>query len=149
MAYTYNGDIVSSVLECGQAMYDLFINENGNIHAGLKTYEGNIGTWTNDYLGITKNDYYYYRYYGATRNVPGSIDDYSLLFEAFRTPFNINDDMIRPFFIKPKDNHVIYSLNVGVKKDKGNWNFINNRYGDVNNSIDTSLLDNTNWASAH
>ena len=42
-----------------------------------------------------------------------SIDDFSLLFGAFRTPFNINDDMIRPFFIKPRDNHVIYLLNEG------------------------------------
>ena len=25
MAYTYNGDIVSSVLECGQAMYEKFL----------------------------------------------------------------------------------------------------------------------------
>ena len=32
MAYTYNGDIVSSVLECGKAMYDKFLDENGNFH---------------------------------------------------------------------------------------------------------------------
>ena len=32
MAYTFNGDIVSSVLECGQAMYDKFLDRNDNFH---------------------------------------------------------------------------------------------------------------------
>ena len=148
MAYTFNGNIVSSVLECGQAMYDIFFNENENFITGGIVQEDNVGTWDNSvYIGIGKNDYYYYRYYGATRNVPGAVDDYSLLFGAFRTPFNINDDIIRPFFIKPKDNNVLYLLYVGVKENKGDWNFINNRYGNVNNSIDTSLLDDTSWVS--
>ena len=148
MAYTFNGNIVSSVLECGQAMYNIFLNENGNFITGGVIQEGNVNTWDNSvYIGIGKNDYYYYRYYGATRNNPGSVDNYSLLFGAFRTPFNINDDIIRPFFIKPRDNTVLYLLNVGVKENKGDWNFTNNRYGNVNNSIDTSLLDNTSWVS--
>ena len=147
MAYTYNGNIVSSVLECGQAMYDKFLNENDNFHSGGTIQDGNVYTWNDDYVGIGKPNYYYYRYYGATINGGGAVDDYSLLFGAFRTPFNINDDMIRPFFIKPKDNFVLYLLNVGVKENKGDWNFTNNRYGDVNNSIDTALLDVTSWAS--
>lgn len=147
MAYTYNGDIVSSVLECGQAMYDKFINEQGNFHSGGSTQEGDILTYNDLYIGIGKNNYYYYRYYGALRNVPGSVDDYKLLFEAFRTPFNIDDDIIRPFFIRPSDNFPIYRLYVGVKEDKGDWNFTNNRYGNVNNSIDTSLLNNTVFSS--
>ena len=147
MAYTYNGDIVSSVLECGRAMYDKFLDKNENFHSGGTNQEGEVFTWNDVYIGIGKRNYYYYRYYGATRNVPGSLDDYSLLFDAFRPPFNINDDIIRPFFIKPKDNHAIYSLHVGVKEDKGDWNFNNNRYGNVNNSIDTSLLDNTSYAT--
>ena len=143
MAYTYNGDIVTSVLECGQAMYDKFLDENGNFHSGDTTQDGEADTWSDNYIGIGKNDYYYYRYYGALRNVSGSVDDYSLLFSAFRTPFNINDDMIRPFFMRTKDNFPIYKLYVGVKKDKGNWNFTSNRYGNINNSINTSLLDGT------
>ena len=147
MAYTFNGNIVSSVLECGQAMYDKFLDVNNNFRTGGITVENGIYTWNNDYVGIGKPNYYYYRYYGATINGGGAVDDYSLLFGAFRTPFNINDDMIRPFFIRPKDNHVIYSLYVGVKEDKGDWNFENNRYGDVNNSIDTSLLDITSYCS--
>ena len=147
MAYTYNGDIVSSVLECGKAMYDKFLDENGNFHTGGANQDGEVYTWSDNYIGIGKNNYYYYRYYGALRNVAGSVDDYSLLYSAFRTPFNINDDMIRPFFIRPKDNFPIYSLYVGVKEDKGNWNFNNNRYGDINNSINTSLLDNTAFSS--
>ena len=147
MAYTYNGDIVSSVLECGQAMYDKFLDENGNFHSGGADIDGNTYTWNNVYVGIGKNNYYYYRYYGATKNVGGSVDDFSLLYGAFRTPFNINDDMIRPFFMKPKNNFVIYQLYVGVKENKGNWNFTSNRYGSVNNSINTSLLDNTGYAS--
>ena len=147
MAYTYNGDIVSSVLECGQAMYDKFLDENGNFHSGGANKDGEVYTWNDVYIGIGKNNYYYYRYYGALRNVPGSVDDYSLLYSAFRTPFNINDDMIRPFFIRPKDNFVTYRLYVGVKEDKGNWNFTSNRYGDINNSINTSLLDITSFSS--
>ena len=147
MAYTFNGNIVSSVLECGKAMYDKFLDENNNFHTGGVTVENNIYTWSDNYVGIGKPNYYYYRFYGATINVPGSVDDYTLLFGAFRTPFNINDDIIRPFFIRPKDNHVIYTLYVGVKEDKGNWNFNNNRYGNVNNSIDTSLLDITIYGS--
>ena len=143
MAYTFNGDIVSSVLECGQAMYDKFLDENGNFHSGGADNDGNTYTWNNVYVGIGKNNYYYYRHYGATKNVSGSADDYSLIYGAFRTPFNINDDMIRPFFIKPKNNFVIYLLYVGVKENKGHWNFTNNRYGDVNNSLDTSLLNNS------
>ena len=147
MAYTYNGDIVSSVLECGQAMYDKFLDDNGNFHSGGADDDGNTYTWNNVYVGIGKNNYYYYRFYGATKNVSGAVDDYSLLYGAFRTPFNINDDMIRPFFIRPKNNFVIYSLYVGVKENKGNWNFNTNRYGDINNSLDTSLLDETGYGT--
>ena len=114
MAYTYNGDIVSTVLESGQAMYDKFLDENGNFHSGGANQDGEVYTWNNLYIGIGKNNYYYYRYYGALKNVPGSVDDYTLLYSAFRTPFNINDDMIRPFFIRPKDNYPLYSLYVGA-----------------------------------
>ena len=147
MAYTFNGNIVSSVLECGQAMYDKFLDENNNFHSGATNQDGNVYTWNDVYVGIGKNNYYYYRYYGATINPASYTDDYTLLFQAFRSPFNINDDMIRPFFIKPSDNHVSYLLNVGVKEDKGDWNFNNNRYGNVNNSIDTSLLEDTGYCS--
>ena len=148
MAYTFNGDIVSSVLECGQAMYDIFLNENGNFITGGTVQDGSVHTWSDDYIGIGKPNYYYYRYYGARINASGSTDKYSLLFEAFRTPFNINDDIIRPFFIRPKNDIIgLYSLYVGVKENKGNWNFNNNRYGNVNNSIDTSLLDKTIFAT--
>ena len=111
MAYTFNGNIASSVLECGQAMYDIFLDENENFITGGIIQEGNVNTWDNSvYIGIGKNDYYYYRYYGVIRNVPGAVDDYSLLFGAFRTPFDINDDMVRPFFIKPRDKmfHIYY-----------------------------------------
>ena len=148
MAYTFNGDIVSSVLECGQAMYDKFLDENNNFHTGNALQDGSVHTWSDEYIGIGKPNYYYYRYYGAKINSGGSTDKYTLLFEAFRTPFNINDDMIRPFFIRPKNDIIgLYSLYVGVKENKGNWNFNNNRYGNVNNSIDTSLLDNTSHAT--
>lgn len=148
MAYTFNGDIVTSVLECGQAMYEKFLDENNNFHTGDTERDGNVYTWGDgDYIGIGKPNYYYYRYYGAIINSSGSADKYSLLFEAFRTPFNINDDIIRPFFIKPRDNNILYLLYVGVKEDKGNWSFNNNRYGNVNNSIDTSLLDGTSFAT--
>ena len=148
MAYTYNGNIVSSVLECGQAMYDKFLDENGNFHTGNKVKDGSVNTWNDAYVGIGKPNYYYYRYYGARKNISGSTDKYSLLFEAFRTPFNINDDMIRPFFIRPKDDITgLCNLYVGVKENKGNWNFNNNRYGNVNNSIDISLLDNTGYCT--
>ena len=147
MAYTFNGDIVSSVLECGQAMYDKFLDENGNFHTGGMNIDGDYYVWNDEYIGIGKDNYYYYRQYGALKNVGGAIDDYNLIFSAFRTPFNINDDMIRPFFIKPKNNSVLYLLNVGVKENKGDWNFTNNRYGNVNNSIDTSLLNATSYSS--
>ena len=147
MAYTFNGDIVSSVLEVGQAMYDKFLDENGNFHSGGMNIEGDYRVWNNEYIGIGKNNYYYYRQYGALKNVGGAIDDYSLIFSAFRTAFNINDELVRPFFIKPKNNFVIYPLYVGVKENKGDWNFNNYRYGDVNNSIDTSLLNATSFSS--
>lgn len=147
MAYTYNGDIVSSVLECGQAMYDKFIDENGNMHSGATTSEGNYNVWNNDYTGMKKDDFYFYRYYGATKNVSGSVDDFSLLFSAFRTPFSINDNIVRPFFMKPKNNSVIYQLYVGCKENKGDWCFNSYRYGDANNSIDTSLLNITSYSS--
>ena len=104
MAYTFNGDMASSVLECGQAMYEKFLNEQGNFHTGGTRQDGSVNTWDDTYIGIGKNDFYYYRYYGALSNGSGAADDYSLLFEAFRSPFNINDDMIRPFFMKPRDN---------------------------------------------
>ena len=147
MAYTFNGNIVTSVLECAQAMYDKFLDENENFHSGGTNQDGNVYTWNDDYLGIGKNNYYYYRYYGAIINNPTAVDDYSLLFQAFRTPFNINDEIVRPFFIKPSDNHVTYLLYIGVKENKGNWNFTNNRYGDVNNNINTSLLDITGYST--
>ena len=148
MAYTFNGDMASSVIECAQAMYDKFINEQGNFHTGNTRQDGSVNTWNDSYIGIGKNDFYYYRYYGALNNGSGAVDDYSLLFEAFRSPFNINDDMIRPFFMKPRDNiQTLYTLYVGVKQYKRDWNFTTNRYGDVNNSIDTSLLNDTDFAT--
>ena len=147
MAYTYNGDIVSSVLECGQAMYDKFIDENGNMHSGGTTSEGNYNVWNDVYTGMKKDDFYFYRYYGATKNVSGSVDDFSMLFGAFRTPFSVNDNIVRPFFMKPKNNFVIYQLYVGCKENKGDWNFNSYRYGEANNSIDTSLLNMTNYSS--
>lgn len=148
MAYTYNGDMANSVLEVGQAMYDKFINEQGNFITGDTIEEGNVNTWTDTYIGIGKTNFYYYRYYGALSNGSGAADDYTLLFEAFRTPFNINDDMVRPFFMKPRSSILpLYSLYVGVKQYKKDWNFTSNRYGEVNNSIDISLLNNTNWAT--
>ena len=61
MAYTFNGDIVSSVLECGQAMYDKFLDENGNFNTGGTYKDGNVYTWTDFYIGIGKPNYYYYR----------------------------------------------------------------------------------------
>ena len=108
MAYTYNGDIVSSVLECGQAMYDKFIDENGNMHSGGTTSEGNYNVWNDVYTGMKKDDFYFYRYYGALKSASGGVDDYYILFAAFRTPFSVNDNIVRPFFMKPKNNFVIY-----------------------------------------
>ena len=147
MAYTYNGDIVTSVLECGQAMYDKFIDENGNMHSGGTTSEGNYNVWNDDYTGMKKDDFYFYRYYGATKNASGSVDDFSMLFGAFRTPFSVNDNIVRPFFMKPKNNFVIYQLYVGCKENKGDWCFNSYRYGEANNSIDTSLLNITSYSS--
>lgn len=147
MAYTYNGDIVSSVLEVGQTMYAKFLNEQGNFHTGGGITDGSYSVWSDVYIGIGKDNYYYYRQYGALRNVAGSVDDYSLIFSAFRTPFNVNDEVVRPFFVKPKDNSTLYALNVGIKENRGDWNFIENRYGNVNNSIDTSLLNDTLYAT--
>lgn len=147
MAYTYNGDIVTSVLECGQAMYDKFIDENGNMHSGGTTSEGNYYVWNDNYTGMKKDDFYFYRYYGATKNVGGSVDDFSMLFGAFRTPFSVNDNIVRPFFMKPKNNFVIYQLYVGCKENKGDWCFNSYRYGEANNSIDTSLLNITSYSS--
>lgn len=147
MAYTYNGDIVSSVLECGQAMYDKFLDENNNMHSGGTTSEGNYNVWNDDYTGMKKDDFYFYRYYGATKNVSGAVDDFSLLFGAFRTPFSVNDNIVRPFFMKPKNNFVIYQLYVGCKENKGDWNFNSYRYGEANNAIDTSLLNISSYSS--
>ena len=147
MAYTFNGDMVDSVLEVGQAMYDKFIDENGNMHSGGTTSEGTYNVWNDDYTGMKKDDFYFYRYYGATKNVSGSIDNFNMLFSAFRTPFSVNDNIVRPFFMKPKNNFVIYQLYVGCKENKGDWNFNSYRYGEANNSIDTSLLNITSYSS--
>ena len=54
MAYTFNGDIASSVLECGQAMYDKFLDENDNFHSGDANQDGSVNTWTDVYVGIGK-----------------------------------------------------------------------------------------------
>ena len=147
MAYTYNGDIVSSVLECGQAMYDKFIDANGNMHSGGTTSEGNYNVWNDVYTGMKKDDFYFYRYYGATKNGGAAVDDFSMLFGAFRTPFSVNDNIVRPFFMKPKNNFVIYQLYVGCRENKGDWTFNSYRYGEANNAIDTSLLNMTSYSS--
>lgn len=147
MAYTYNGDIVTSVLECGQAMYDKFLDDDNNMHSGGTNSDGSYYVWNDDYTGMKKDDFYFYRYYGALKNVSGAVDDFSLLFNAFRTAFSVNDNIVRPFFMKPRNNFVIYPLYVGCKENKGDWNFSSYRYGDANNSIDTSLLNVTNYSS--
>lgn len=147
MAYEFDGD---NLLSCEQIATDLFnmlLDENGN----FLTCNVNANKELDSiYLGVGKNDCYYYRQYLIRKTASGSINKYSVSVSFYRTPFAINDEIIRPYFTTKRDfSNTICPLVLGMQSYKDDWNFSTNRYGDKTNNIDKSKFNNTDYVISY
>lgn len=149
MAYSFNGDDLNSCIGLCETLYNILFDEEGHFNA-LGQSNGEI---TNDYLAATKDNFYYYRGYAIQEAVSGSVNVFNIYSIVYRTPFNVNDNNIRPFFALkhypdqiPKFEWAL-AFYVGCKHDSNynEWNFTTNRYGDANRNYDISLFSNTSF----
>ena len=148
MAYSFNGDDLESCRALCENFYNAMFDEAGHVSV---LYAQN-GELTNDYLNALKDDFYYYRGYYITENVSGSTNDFGVHGSNYRTPFHVNDNIVRPFFALkyyPEDEPTFqWSLRfyIGCKNiDKTSWNFNSNRYGDTNRDYDINLFSNSSY----
>lgn len=147
MAYSFNGNDLESCRALCENFYNSMFDDAGHVSA---LYAQN-GELTNDYLGALKDDFYYYRGYYITENDSGSTNDFGVRGSNYRTPFHVNDNIVRPFFAlrytPDSDPAFQWDLNfyIGCKNiNKASWNFNSNRYGDTNRDYDINLFSNSN-----
>lgn len=143
MAYEFDGDNLLSCQEIATELYNMMIDENGNFLAC------NVNTskeFDSTYLGVGKNDCYYFREYEISKNSSGSVNEYTVNVKFYRSPFAINDEIIRPYFTTKRDfSNIGCSLVLGLQSLQNKWIFDTNRYGEKTNNIDKSKFDNTNY----
>ena len=139
MAYEFDGDNLLSCQEIATQLYNMLIDENGNFLAC------NINTnkeFDSTYLGVGKNDCYYFREYSISKNPSGSVNEYRVSVSFYRSPFAINDEIIRPYFTTKRDfSNLGCPLVLGLQSFQNSWIFNTNRYGDKTNNIDKSKFD--------
>ena len=146
MAYSFNGNDLESCRALCENFYNSMFDEVGHVN----TFNSNeSGELTGEYLGATKDDFYYYRGYYITKNVSGSTNKFGCYGSNCRFPYNVNDNVVRPFFAlktMPNGSHNL-SVYIGAKNRSSNpsWNFNTNRYGDANRDYDTNLFNGTNY----
>lgn len=144
MAYSFNGNDLNSCIELCENFYNSMFDEEGHVN----TFNSNeSGELTGEYLGATKDDFYYYRGYSIQKTVSGSTNDFSTYGSNCRFPFHINDNIVRPFFTlqHTSSDTWILAIYIGCKKtnDYTGWNFNSKRYGDANRDYPSTLFDNT------
>ena len=143
MAYEFDGDNLLACQDIATQLFNMLLDENGNFLAC------NVNTskeFDSTYLGVGKNDCYYFRQYNITRNSTGSTNDYTVNVTFFRSPFAINDEIIRPYFTTKRDfSNNGCLLVLGLQSKQSNWIFNTNRYGEKTNNIDKSKFDNSNY----
>ena len=148
MAYSFNGNDLESCRALCANFYNAMFDEDGHIN----TFNSNeSGELTGEYLGATKDDFYYYRGYAIQGDVSGAASNFNIHSAAVRLPFHVSDNNIRPFFAlkhnPDNDPKFEWALNfyVGCKYNSNykDWNFNNNRYGDANRAYNADLFNNT------
>lgn len=143
MAYEFDGDNLLSCQEIATQLYNMLIDENGNF---LSCNVNASKEFDSTYLGVGKNDCYYFREYEITKNGAGSVNEYTVYVNFYRTPFAINDEVIRPYFTIDRNfTNLFCTLGLGLSTQQNNWIFNSNRYGNKTNSIDKSKFDNSDY----
>ena len=147
MSYEFDGDNLLSCEQIASDLYNMLLDENGNF---LSCSVNSNNELDSVYLGVGKNDCYYYRQYLVRKTASGSINKYSVSVSFYRTPFAINDEIIRPYFTTKRDfSNTICPLVLGMQSYKDDWRFNTNRYGDKTNNIDKSKFDNTDYVISY
>lgn len=150
MAYSFNGDDLESCRALCENFYNAMFDEEGHIN----TFNSNAsGELTGEYLGATKDDFYYFRGYVINKNVVGAVNDFSVHSSNCRLPYHVNDNVVRPFFALRNSNSGSHSLEVhiGAKDMNSNkaWDFNTNRYGDSNRDYDSNLFTGSKYCLAN
>ena len=143
MAYEFDGDNLLACQDIATQLYNMLLDENGNF---LACNVNELNEFENTYIGVGKNDCYYFREYEITKNVSGSVNEYSVYVIFYRTPFAIDDEVIRPYFTIDRNfTQSFCTLGLGLSSYQHDWIFNSNRYGNKTNSIDKSRFDNSNY----
>lgn len=143
MAYEFDGDNLLACQDIATQLYNMLLDENGNFLACNVNVSNEFDS---TYLGVGKNDCYYFREYEITKNVSGSVNEYTVRLSFYRTPFAVNDEIIRPYFTIDRNfTNSFCNLVLGLASNQNNWIFNSNRYGNKTNSIDKSKFDNSDY----
>ena len=143
MAYTFDGDNLLSCQDIATQLYNMLLDENGNF---LTCNVNTSKEFDSTYLGVGINDCYYFREYTIDKNPSGSTNEYRVSVTFYRTPFAINDEIIRPYFTVKRDySNIGCPLVLGLQTSKNAWIFNTNRYGDKTNNIDKTKFDNSDY----
>lgn len=146
MAYSFNGNELESCRALCENFYNSMFDDEGHVN----TFNSNeSGELTEEYLGATKDDFYYYRGYAIVENNPGAVNDYGTYGCNCRLPYHINDNIVRPFLALQHNPSGSYNLfiYIGCKNNTGykGWCFNDSRYGNANSEYPDSLFNNTNY----
>ena len=143
MSYEFDGDNLLSCEQIATDLYNMLLDENGNF---LTCNVNTSKELDSIYLGVGKNDCYYFREYEIRKTASGSINNYSVSISFYRTPFAINDEIIRPYFTTKRDfSNLKCPLVLGIQSNQVDWKFSSNRYGNKTNNIDKSKFDNSSY----
>ena len=95
MSYEFDGDNLLSCEQIATDLYNMLLDDKGNF---LTCSVNSNKELDSVYLGVGKNDCYYYREYEISKNSSGSTNEYTVRISFYRSPFAINDEIIRPYF---------------------------------------------------
>lgn len=145
MAYSFNGNDLESCRALCENFYNSMFNEEGHINTFNSNESGDL---TGEYLGAKKDDFYYYRGYAIQENDSMAVNDYSIYTAMQRTPFNVNDNIVRPFITLkyypnfPSHMQWVIDFHYGCKypSSNGDWYFNTNRYGEANKNYNSDLF---------
>ena len=147
MSYEFDGDNLLSCQDIANQLYNMLLDENGNFLACIVNSNKELD---NTYIGVGKNDCYYFREYEIRKTVSGSINKYSVSVSFYRSPIAINDEIIRPYFTTKRDfSNTICSLVLGMQSRQDDWKFSTNRYGNKTNNIDKSKFNNSDYVFSY
>ena len=147
MSYSFNGNDLESCRALCENFYNSMFDDSGHVN----TFNSNSsGELTGEYLGATKDDFYYYRGYAIQENDSQAVNDFTTYGSDYRTPFHVNDNNVRPFFALQHNTETqtwLLTFYVGciAKSSNPDWNFNNKRYGDANRNYDVALFSSTKY----